>query len=182
MASTPQNGQRLAQWTIPRPAEQEAAAPVGSGREPGTSAGTGIILSGGGEVLTNAHVVDGTQTITVTLAGQKVAHPATLVGENVAADLALLQIVGVRGLPAAPLGRSADVRVGDDVVAIGNALALTGGPTVTRGIVSALGRSLTTETGSLTGLIQTAENIGFAIPIDRAMTVAAQLRGGQPGT
>jgi putative serine protease PepD len=182
-----------------------------------TSAGTGIILSSSGEVLTNAHVVNGTQTITVTLAGQSVAHPATLVGENVGADLALVRIEGVRGLPAAPLGRSAEVRVGDDVVAIGNALALTGGPTVTRGIVSALGRSLTTDTVSLTGLIQTdaaissgnsggplasaagkvigintavaassrsatVENIGFAIPIDKAMTVVAQLRGGKSGT
>jgi putative serine protease PepD len=174
------------------------------------SAGTGIVLSASGEVLTNAHVIQGAQAITVTLAGQPVTQPATLVGENAGADLALIRIGGMRGLPAAVLGRSADVRVGDDVVAIGNALALTGGPTVTRGIVSALGRSLGTGPGSLSGLIQTdaaissgnsggplanaagqvigintavassrsatVENIGFAIPIDQAMKVVAQLR------
>ena len=54
-------------------------------------------------------------------------------------DLALLHISGASGLPVAPLGRSADVAVGDDVVAIGNALGLQGGPSVTRGIISALG-------------------------------------------
>jgi putative serine protease PepD len=179
-----------------------------------TSAGSGIILTSDGEVLTNAHVVEGATSIKVTLAGESQARSAELVGINTSADLALLRISGVSGLQAADLGSSADLQVGNDVVAIGNALALEGGPTVTSGIVSALNRSIDTESGQMTGLIQTdapissgnsggplvnaagqvigintavagssqsttAENIGFAIPIDRAMSVVAQLRAGQ---
>ncbi|MGH9190683.1 MAG: S1C family serine protease [Acidimicrobiales bacterium] len=124
-----------------------------------TSAGTGVILTAAGEVLTNAHVVEGATTARVTLAGEAQARDAEVIGADTAADLALLRIAGASGLPVAQLGRSADVRVGDDVVAIGNALALRGGPTVTRGIVSALDRSLDTESGTMTGLIQTDASI-----------------------
>jgi putative serine protease PepD len=110
----------------------------------GGGAGTGVVLSADGEVLTNAHVVDGATTIYVTLAGESQSRTATLVGADEAADLALLRIDDAAGLPTATLGSSSSLAVGDDVVAIGNALALRGGPTVTRGIVSALDRSLDT--------------------------------------
>ncbi|MCQ7029913.1 S1C family serine protease, partial [Escherichia coli] len=80
---------------------------------------------------------------------------AAVIGRDDTADLALLHIADASGLPAATIGKSADVAVGDDVVAIGNALALRGGPTVTRGIVSALDRSLASRAGTMTGLIQT---------------------------
>ena len=177
-----------------------------------TGAGTGVILTADGEVLTNAHVVQGASTVRVTLAGESRARTADVVGTDPAADLALLRIPGASGLPTAELGSSADLAVGDDVVAIGNALALRGGPTVTRGIVSALDRSLDTAGGTMTGLIQTdasissgnsggplvnaagqvigintavaasgrgsaAENIGFAIAMDKALPVVEQLRG-----
>ncbi|HEX2038814.1 MAG TPA: trypsin-like peptidase domain-containing protein [Acidimicrobiales bacterium] len=125
----------------------------------GTGVGTGVILTADGEILTNAHVVSGASTVNVTLAGESQARTATVVGTDVVADLALLRIPGASGLPAADIGRSADVAVGDDVVAIGNALALRGGPTVTRGIVSALDRTLETENGAMTGLIQTDASI-----------------------
>ncbi|HZD71912.1 MAG TPA: trypsin-like peptidase domain-containing protein [Actinomycetes bacterium] len=182
-----------------------------------TSAGSGIILTSDGEVLTNAHVVDGASAIKVTLAGESRARSAQLVGLDRGSDLALLRITGASGLPTADLGSSAAMQVGDDVVAIGNALALEGGPTVTRGIVSALHRSIDTSSGRMTGLIQTdasissgnsggplvnaagqiigintavaassstttAENIGFAIPIDQALSVVKQLRAGQSAT
>ncbi|HVF75647.1 MAG TPA: trypsin-like peptidase domain-containing protein [Acidimicrobiales bacterium] len=124
-----------------------------------TGAGTGVVLTAEGEILTNAHVVGTASTVRVTLAGESQARDAEVVGLDAAADLALLRIPGAGGLPVAELGRSADVRVGDDVVAIGNALALRGGPTVTRGIVSALDRTLETENGSMTGLIQTDASI-----------------------
>jgi putative serine protease PepD len=124
-----------------------------------TGAGTGVVLTADGEVLTNAHVVGGAASVRVTLAGESQARDADVVGIDAAADLALLHIPGANGLPVAELGRSADVRVGDDVVAIGNALALRGGPTVTRGIVSALDRTLDTDNGSMTGLIQTDASI-----------------------
>ena len=124
-----------------------------------SAAGTGVIISADGEVMTNAHVVDGATTVKVTLAGESQARDATVVGEDTAADLALLKIAGVTNLPAATLGKSSEVRVGDDVVAIGNALALKGGPTVTRGIISALDRTLETEGATMTGLIQTDASI-----------------------
>jgi putative serine protease PepD len=124
-----------------------------------SAAGTGVIISADGEVMTNAHVVDGASSVKVTLAGESQSRDATVVGADTANDLALLKISGVSNLPAATLGKSSDVRVGDDVVAIGNALALKGGPTVTRGIVSALDRTLETAEATMTGLIQTDASI-----------------------
>jgi len=179
----------------------------------GEAAGTGIVLSTSGEILTNAHVVDGASSITVKLQGDTTGRPATLIGADPDNDLALLKIAPANDLVAAPLGDSTKVKVGDDVVAIGNALALEGGPTVTKGIVSALGRSIQTEEGSLSGLIQTdasissgnsggplvnaqgqvigintavaassgttnAENIGFVIPISKALPIVENLRNG----
>jgi putative serine protease PepD len=121
----------------------------------GQAAGTGIVLTSDGKVLTNAHVIAGATSISVTLPGQTASQPATVLTSDTADDVAVIQITGAQNLPPAPLGDSSTVHVGDPVVAIGNALALSGGPTVTSGIVSALGRSIDTDTGSLTGLIQT---------------------------
>ncbi len=121
----------------------------------GTSSGTGIVLTADGQVLTNAHVVSGASSVTVTLTGEAGARVAEVVGIDESADVALLQIVDAAGLVPATLGESDAVVVGQDVVAIGNALALDGGMTVTSGIVSALDRSIDLDTGSLSGLIQT---------------------------
>jgi S1-C subfamily serine protease len=124
-------------------------------------AGTGMILTSNGEVLTNNHVVAGATAVTVTLFGQSSALPAHVIGTDPSQDVALVQIDNASGLPTVTLGDSSTVRVGDDVLAIGNALALAGGPTVTEGIVSALGRSLTAQseitgkTETLNGLLQT---------------------------
>lgn len=118
-------------------------------------AGTGIVVSADGEVLTNAHVVASATSIEVVFPGAPGTHPATLLGRDSAADVALIKVAGVSGLHPAPLAPAARLAVGDQVLAIGNALALEGGPTVTMGIVSALSRALQTETGSLTGMIQT---------------------------
>jgi S1-C subfamily serine protease len=117
----------------------------------GLGTGTGVIISADGEVLTNEHVVAGRGELTVTLFNETRPRKATLVGSDKANDLALLKIDGASGLPTASLGDSDAAEVGDDVVAIGNALALVGGPTVTTGIISAKGRSL----GNLDGLLQT---------------------------
>ena len=177
----------------------------------GEAAGTGIILTSDGEILTNAHVVADATSITVTLDGETTAREAVLVGADTAHDVALIKIVDASGLTAASIGDSDTVAVGDDVVAIGNALDLDGSVTVTRGIISALDRSIEVDNGSLSGLIQTdaaissgnsggplvnaagevigmnsagaassgsvtAENIGFAISINQAMSIVAQLR------
>ncbi len=185
--------------------EPAVVAIQANGRQ-GVGQGSGIVISSDGEVLTNAHVVEGATSIRVTLQGQSQSREATLVGADSGNDIALLRITGASGLAVADLGSSAAVRVGDDVVAIGNALGLRGDPTVTRGIVSALNRSL----DALTGMIQTdaainpgnsggplannqgqvigintavagrgGQNIGFAIPIDSARTILDRLRSGQ---
>ncbi len=123
--------------------------------EQGTSAGTGIILTADGQVLTNAHVVAGATAITITLDGETTARAATVIGVDTANDVALLQIDGASGLTPATLGDSDAVEVGDDVVAIGNALDLDGAVSVTRGIISALDRTIDVENATLTNAIQT---------------------------
>jgi S1-C subfamily serine protease len=122
---------------------------------PVSGAGTGMILTPAGEVLTNAHVVKGATTINVTLFHETQARPADVVSADPAADVALLKIRDASGLPTVKLGDSDKLRVGDDVIAIGNALALPGGVTVTEGIVSALGRSISDPSEQLSNLIQT---------------------------
>ena len=123
---------------------------------PSQGAGTGVVLTADGEVLTNAHVVAGATSIKVNLAGETQSRDATLIAADSANDVALLKINGASNLKTVELGNSGDLRVGDDVVAIGNALDLKGGFTVTRGIVSALNRSIDAQDGQdLTGLIQT---------------------------
>jgi putative serine protease PepD len=124
-------------------------------------AGTGMILTSDGEVLTNNHVVAAATSVTVTLFGQTNPRPARVIGTDPTQDLALVQIENVKGLPTVQLGDSNLALVGDNVLAIGNALALAGGLTVTEGIVSSKNRSLTATsdiTGrseTLSGLIQT---------------------------
>jgi len=123
---------------------------------PTEGAGTGVILSADGEVLTNAHVVAGATSIKVNVGNETEARDATLIAADAASDIALIRINGAKGLPTVALGKSGDLMVGDDVVAIGNALNLKGGFTVTKGIVSALNRSIDAEDGGqLTGLVQT---------------------------
>jgi len=128
--------------------------------------GTGMIITSNGEVITNNHVIElytGTTggSITVTEYGQTKANPATLIGYDATKDVALLKINSATKLQTVTFGSSAKTQVGDAVVAIGNALGLAAGtPTVTQGIVSALGRSVTaggdgTASENLQNLVQT---------------------------
>jgi S1-C subfamily serine protease len=125
--------------------------------------GTGMIISANGLVVTNNHVIAAAASggsITVTRTGSTKSLPATLIGTNPIDDVALIRINGASGLPAVTFGNSNALVVGDAVVAIGNALGLAAGtPTVTQGIVSALGRTVTAgSTGSsetLNNMIQT---------------------------
>jgi S1-C subfamily serine protease len=119
----------------------------------GEAAGTGIIIDDDGHILTNAHVIDGATDVNVAVNGEE--RSATVVGADTERDIAVLQLDDASGVHPAKLGSAADVAVGDQVVAIGNALALEGGPTVTEGIISALDRSIDTPSSRLTGLIQT---------------------------
>jgi putative serine protease PepD len=173
-----------------------------------SAAGSGIVLSADGLVLTNAHVVAGLGDITVVMSdGTK--HPATLVGSSPDDDIAVLKAEGAKGLTPADLGSSADLQVGEEVIAIGNALNLGGQPTVTRGIVSAKDRDLTAQGVELQGLIQTdaainpgnsggplvnaagqvigmntaivadAQNLGFSIAIDTAKPIVKDIEAGK---
>ncbi len=102
--------------------------------------GSGVIYDKQGHILTNNHVIEGAQDLLVSLPDGR-SVPATLIGADPQTDLAVLQIKG-DNLPVAELGDSTQLQVGDWLVAIGNALALPGGPTVTAGVASALGRTV----------------------------------------
>jgi serine protease Do len=110
--------------------------------------GSGVIYDSQGHILTNDHVVTGAQKLLVSLPDGR-TFKAKLVGEDPNTDLAVLQING-KNLPVAQLGDSHQLQIGDWVVAIGNALALTGGPTVSAGVVSALGRTIQEPGGTFT--------------------------------
>jgi serine protease Do len=170
-------------------------------------AGTGVVLSEDGLVLTNAHVVEDSAGISVRLFDGS-EHQASLVGSARDSDLAVIQVEGAEPLHAATLGSSGDLEVGEPVIAIGNALNLGGQPSVTTGIVSAVDRTITSPQGSLSGLIQTdaainvgnsggplvdangevvgintailqdTENLGFAIDVDSARPVIEDLKQG----
>ncbi|HET7341100.1 MAG TPA: trypsin-like peptidase domain-containing protein [Methylomirabilota bacterium] len=166
-----------------------------------TIVGSGLIIDRAGEVLTNAHVVDGAASLLVTLDnGSKVG--ARLVGLDPVLDIALLHLDGSATPPVATLGDSAGVKVGDDVVAIGNPIGLD--QTMTRGIVSGLNRMLpgisdepmiqtdapinpgnsggplVDRCGRVIGIntliSEDAQSIGFAIPINAARAVLRDLR------
>lgn len=126
----------------------------------GEAAGTGSIVTSDGYILTNYHVVDGATSITVVLfSGQRLT--AKLIEPVPYNDLAIIKISG-SNFPTIPMGTTTNLQVGQWVVAIGNALALKGSPTVTAGIVSALGRSIqepAPTNANLTGLVQTSAAI-----------------------
>jgi len=131
---------------------------------PGQGAATGIILTSSGEVLTNHHVVAGATSITVTIAGRSGTYAASVIGVDLAADVALIQVHGVSGLRTATLADSSTLQVGERVVAIGNALGRGGSPSVTQGTITALDQSITaTEDGGateqLTGMIESDAQI-----------------------
>ena len=126
----------------------------------GAGVGTGMVITPDGEVLTNAHLVGGATSITVTRYGTRGALPARLVGASSEDDVALVRIEGAEDLPTVTLGTSVDVTIGTSVVAVGSSLGLSGGtPTASEGIISAEGRSITTDQNGqsvvLAGLFET---------------------------
>ncbi|HEU4867035.1 MAG TPA: trypsin-like peptidase domain-containing protein [Actinomycetota bacterium] len=170
---------------------------------PTRGAGTGIVASEDGHILTNAHVVEDAREIRVLFTDGE-ERTAELVGADTDTDLAVIK-VDADDLKVASFGDSDDLVVGQSVVAVGQALGLRGGPTVTSGIVSALDRSIRTQGAVLDSLIQTdaainpgnsggaltdmagnvvgvntaiagdAQNIGFAIAITPARAIVEQL-------
>jgi serine protease Do len=175
--------------------------------------GSGFIVSRDGTVITNQHVTEGAEQIIVTTREGR-DFPARLLGEDPLTDIAVVKVEG-ESFPVAPIGRSTDLQIGEWVVAIGNPYAYLLGnsePTVTAGVVSAVGRNLLpsgNQSGVYVGMIQTdaainpgnsggplvnavgevvgvnssifsttggSVGIGFAIPIERALRVADELR------
>ncbi len=170
-----------------------------------SGAGSGVIISGEGYVVTNNHVIEGANTITVRLS-DGTEFPATLVGTDEQTDIAVLRIdPGSYALTVATLGSSFDLVVGEDILAIGNPLGSLGG-TVTEGMISATARQITVNGNSMTllqvsapinpgnsggGLFNMAgelvgvvnakmsseeiEGLGFAVPVDTAYEIILEL-------
>lgn len=167
---------------------------------PSQGAGSGVIISEDGYILSNNHVVEGATEVSVTLANQQ-EYPAEVVGLDPKTDLAVLQIKAPKDLPKASLGNSENLKVGDWVVAIGNPFGLN--HTVTSGIVSAKGRVIGAGpyddfiqtdasinpgnsggplfnmkgevVGINTAIIPQGQGIGFAIPVNTAKPLIPQL-------
>jgi S1-C subfamily serine protease len=129
---------------------------------PAAGEGTGVVIGSRGIVLTSATLVASTRPITVTLADGR-SLSATIIGRDAASGVAVLKVEAT-GLPTARLAETERLRAGDDVVALGDALALPGGPTVNRGVVAALQRSVAMPSKSqpprLTGLLEVTTALG----------------------
>jgi S1-C subfamily serine protease len=129
------------------------------------AAGTGIVLTSTGEVVTNNHVIDGATTISVTDVGNGKTYSASVVGYNRTKDIAVLQLHGASGLNTATIGNSSSVSVGEDIVGIGNAGGTGGTPSAAGGTVTALNQSITASdegdatSEQLTELIETNADI-----------------------
>ncbi len=121
--------------------DQFRASPFG-GSQTGRGVGTGFIVRSDGVIVTNCHVVEGASKLTIFLNGGSGAkYDGRVIGADCEHDLAIVKI-NATGLPTVPLGNSDALQLGQRVVAIGYALALDGGPTVTSGIVSSLNRTI----------------------------------------
>jgi len=126
----------------------------------GQAAGSGMLISPAGEILTNNHVVSGSTSITVSVQGQSSTYTAHVVGVDISQDVAVIQIdQSVSGLPTVTFADSSSLQVGDTVVTLGNALGQGGAPHVTEGQVTALNQTITASEGAgtsetLSGMIQ----------------------------
>jgi putative serine protease PepD len=143
----------------------------------GEGVGSGVIVGSDGQIVTNNHVVADATSVTVTLSDGRTVD-ATVVGTDPSTDLAVIQAEGVSGLTAATFGDSDDVRVGDEVIAIGSPGGLQG--TVTTGIVSALDREVTVSAEEQGG-VPYAQNRGGGTTSYQAIQTDAALNQGNSG-
>jgi len=166
-----------------------------------TAMGTGIVLTSNGEILTNNHVVNGATSVSVTDIGNGKTYKATVVGYDASHDVAVLQLSGASGLTTATTGNSSTVKVGDNVVGLGNAGGKGGTPSVAPGTVTALNQSITASdegggsSEQLSGLIETNADIqpgdsggplvnayGEIIGMDTAASTSGSQVGGNGGS
>ena len=136
----------------------------------GEAAGTGIVLSADGEILTNYHVVEGASSITVTISNGSARYRASVIGSAPADDIAVLKADGASDLATVEVGDSTNLSVGDRVVAIGNALNQPGDPAVTEGAVTGLDRSISVRS-----------EFGAAERLDNLIETSARLEPGNSG-
>ncbi|MYW94266.1 PDZ domain-containing protein [Amycolatopsis rubida] len=167
------------------------------GYQGAAAAGTGIVLTADGEVLTNNHVVEGATSIKVTDIGNGQTYPASVLGYDRSHDVAVLKLAGASGLATETLGDSSSVKVGDAVVGLGNAGGAGGAPIPAGGRVTALNQSITASDESnssseqLKDLIQVDANIqsgdsggplvnaqGQVVGMDTAASAGYQFNGG----
>ncbi|HMU81033.1 MAG TPA: trypsin-like peptidase domain-containing protein, partial [Microthrixaceae bacterium] len=171
-------------------------------RGPSESEGSGVIVGSDGVIVTNAHVVEAADTITVHLTDGR-TFPGTVVAADRSIDLAVVRVSGASGLPTLPLGNSDDLLLGEPAIAIGNPYGL--GLTVSTGVVASTGRDVDAPGGGKQTYIQTdaainpgnsggalvnargeligintfvhsaGEGIGFAIPVNRARKITGDL-------
>jgi S1-C subfamily serine protease len=161
------------------------------------AAGTGIVLTSSGQVLTNNHVINGATAISVTDIGNGKTYSASVVGYDTTKDIAVLQLHDASGLVTASIGNSASASVGETVVGIGNAGGTGGTPSAAGGTVTALNRSITANdegdgsSEQLSGLIQTNADIqpgdsggslvnsaGHVIAVDTAASAGFSFQAG----
>jgi S1-C subfamily serine protease len=161
------------------------------------AAGTGIVLSSSGEVLTNNHVINGATAISVRDIANGKAYSATVVGYDITNDVAVLQLHDASGLQTASIGNSSNVAVGETVVGVGNAGGTGGTPSAAEGTVTSLNQSITaTDQGNgsseqLTDLIETnaaiqpgdsggslVNSLGQVIAIDTAASAGLSFQSG----
>ena len=187
----------------------------------GTAEATGMVISPSGLVLTNNHVIDGSTRLTATLVGSGRRYGATVVGYDKSNDVAVIKLTGASGLRTVPLGDSSKVKMGDVVVALGNADGQGGAPPFI-GSITGLNETITASdegsangretlhgmlqtnaqivpgdsggplaningqvigmnTAAATGTFGSGPNVGFAIPANRAMTIAQLISSGKGG-
>ncbi len=186
----------------------------------GEVAGTGMIITSNGEVLTNNHVIDDTVNIRAQIDGTGTVYKVKVIGYDANDDVALVQLIGASNLPTIPIGDSSKLSPGDPITVLGNALGKGGTPAEVSGTVAALGAQITASDDSgdnetLTGMLQVSAAIepgdsggpevnaagqvigmttagqtsgnarqeagsttGFAIPINKAMQIVAEIRAG----
>jgi putative serine protease PepD len=136
------------------PSVVHVSATTRKGELVGEATGSGVALTADGEIITNAHVVEGAVTVSVRVPGETEPRGAVVLVVDSSRDLALLRI-DADGLVPAQFAAPGDIRIGDDVVVVGYALDLDGDPSVTVGIVSAVDRTSADSNRALKGLIQT---------------------------
>ena len=130
------------------------------GSGPGQAVGTGFAIRADGFIVTNYHVIEGALTIKVTLPSpDDRTFDARWVGGDPNHDLAILKVDGVDDLPTIPLGDSSKLQLGERVIALGYALALAGGPTVTTGVISSLARTIQAEDPNAPNGTRTYEDV-----------------------